>query len=41
LYLMSKDPKPFGYLNQELNLFCRFMHPGAQVGSSTADAQTI
>jgi hypothetical protein len=40
LYLMSKDPKLFGYLKSELNLFCRFMHPGAQVGSSIAGAQT-
>jgi hypothetical protein len=40
LFLISKDPRPFGYLRTSLNLFCRFMHPGAQVGSLIAGAQT-
>jgi hypothetical protein len=33
-------PRPFGYLRTRTKLFCRFMHPGAQVGSLIADAQT-
>ena len=33
-------PKRVGYLNPKLKLRCRFMHPGAQVGLLTADAQT-
>jgi hypothetical protein len=40
LYLMSKDPKLFGYLKSRTKLFCRFMHPGAQVRSLIAGAQT-
>jgi hypothetical protein len=32
LFLMSKDPRPFGYLRTRSKLFCRFMHPRAQVG---------
>jgi hypothetical protein len=40
LFLMSKDPRPFGYLRIRPKLFCRFMHPGAQVGLLIADAQT-
>jgi hypothetical protein len=35
-----KDPIPFGYLRTRPKLFCRFMHPGAQVGLLIADAQT-
>jgi hypothetical protein len=35
-----KDPRPLGYLRRP-KLFCRFIHPGAQVGSLIADAQTI
>jgi hypothetical protein len=30
LFLISKDPKPFGYLRTRPKLFCRFIHPGAQ-----------
>jgi hypothetical protein len=33
-------PTRVGYLKPKLKLPCRFMHPGAQVGLSTADAQT-
>jgi hypothetical protein len=40
LFLMSKDPRPSGYLRTRPKLFCRFMHPGAQVGSLIAGAQT-
>jgi hypothetical protein len=32
LFLTSKDPRLFGYLRTRPKLFCRFMHPGAQVG---------
>jgi hypothetical protein len=32
LFLTSKDPRLFGYLRTGPKLFCRFMHPGAQVG---------
>ena len=28
-------------LKPKIKLLCRFMHPGAQAGSSIADAQTI
>jgi hypothetical protein len=28
----AKGPKMFGYLRTRPKLFCRFMHPGAQVG---------
>jgi hypothetical protein len=35
-----KDPTRVGYLKPKPNLPCRFMHPGAQAGLSTADAQT-
>jgi hypothetical protein len=35
-----KGPRPFGYLRTRPKLFCRFMHPGAQVGLLIADAQT-
>jgi hypothetical protein len=31
LFLTSKDPRLFGYLRTMPKLFCRFMHPGAQV----------
>jgi hypothetical protein len=40
LILTSKDPRLFGYLRTRPKLFCRFMHPGAQVGLLIADAQT-
>jgi hypothetical protein len=40
LFLTSKDPRQFGYLRTRPKLFCRFMHPGAQVGLLIADAQT-
>jgi hypothetical protein len=32
LFLTSKDPRLFGYLRTRPKLFCRFMHPRAQVG---------
>jgi hypothetical protein len=32
LFLTSKDPRLFGYLRTRPKLFCRFMHPGVQVG---------
>jgi hypothetical protein len=32
LFLMTKDPRLFGYLRTRPKLFCRFMHPGVQVG---------
>jgi hypothetical protein len=35
------DPTRVGYLKPKRKLSCRFMHPRAQVGLSTADAQTI
>jgi hypothetical protein len=35
-----KGPKMFGYLRTRPKLFCRFMHPRAQVGLLIADAQT-
>jgi hypothetical protein len=40
LFLTSKDPRLFGYLRTRPKMFCRFMHPGAQVGLLIADAQT-
>jgi hypothetical protein len=40
LFLTSKDPRLFGYLRTRHKLFCRFMHPRAQVGSLIADLQT-
>jgi hypothetical protein len=33
-------PTRVGYLKPKRKLSCRFMHPGAQAGLSTADAQT-
>jgi hypothetical protein len=33
-------PTRVGYLKPKRKLPCRFMHPGAQAGLSTADAQT-
>jgi hypothetical protein len=33
-------PNKSWYLKPKLKLTCRFMHPGAQAGLSTADAQT-
>jgi hypothetical protein len=35
-----KGPKTVGYLRTRNKLYCRFMHPGAQVGLLIADAQT-
>jgi hypothetical protein len=35
-----KGPKTVWYLRTRPKLFCRFMHPGAQIGSLIADAQT-
>jgi hypothetical protein len=32
----KREPKT----NRSQNLFCRFMHPGAQAGSFIEDAQT-
>jgi hypothetical protein len=32
LFLTSEDPRLFGYLRTRRKLFCRFVHPGAQVG---------
>jgi hypothetical protein len=32
LFLTSKDPRLFGYPRTRPKLFCRFMHPGVQVG---------
>jgi hypothetical protein len=40
LFLTSKDLRLFGYLRTRPKLFCRFMHPGAEVGLLIADAQT-
>jgi hypothetical protein len=40
LFLTSKDTRLFGYLRTRPKLFCRFMHPRAQVGLLIEDAQT-